>query len=98
MDQIRRAISHAALWTGTRSGTRVPSLRTDTRGHWRRAISCADPVAKTEDVPLDYVERAACTVLLGEAIERRIEGNGDVGYLVPENGGNVGEGDRGSAS
>jgi len=55
-------------------------------------------VAKTEDVPLDYVERAACTVLLGEAIERRIEGNGDVGYLVPENGGNVGEGDRGSAS
>ena len=48
-----------------------------------------------DDIPLDYVERAACTVLAGETIERRIEGNGNVVYLVPENGGDIGKGDRG---
>ena len=44
------------------------------------------------DEPLDYVERAERTVLLGgEAVEWRIEGEADVVYFLAEDGGDVAE-------
>ena len=91
----------AALWTGTRSGRRVP-WRIGIQVHCKKkkkrrarllAVSQAERQTngRRRKRPLDDVERAERTVLWRETVERGVERDADVVQLLSEDRGDVAE-------